>query len=152
MRSISINYKVCHILHALDTIPNMGINTYNWEQPWDLHCLLSTIVQLKNDHLRPLLQNIQVRPAFLRPATPGTHRENLMIKGQCKNIINKSQENVSAAHHSHPTAENPGYFNTIKAQENNLKSKHIKMIMAFKKKMHKSLKFRGKPFKSEGNE
>jgi hypothetical protein len=41
---------------------------------------------------------------------------------------------------SYPTTASPGYPNTIKAQENSLKTSLIKMIEAFKREMNKSLK------------
>ena len=42
--------------------------------------------------------------------------------------------------HSYPITANSGYRNTIKVQENDLKSNLIKMIEAFKEEMNKSLK------------
>jgi hypothetical protein len=42
--------------------------------------------------------------------------------------------------HSYPITANSGYRNTIKVQENDLKSNLIKMIEAFKEEMSKSLK------------
>ena len=42
--------------------------------------------------------------------------------------------------HRYPFTDNPGYPNTARAQENDLKSNLIKMIEAFKEEMNKSLK------------
>ena len=63
-----------------------------------------------------------------------------MFKGPQKNTINKSQGNIKPSKHSYPTTASPGYPNKTKAQVNDLKSNHIKMIETFKEEMNKSLK------------
>ena len=42
--------------------------------------------------------------------------------------------------HRYPFTDNPGYPNTTRAQENDLKSNLIKMIETFKEETNKSLK------------
>ena len=62
-----------------------------------------------------------------------------MAKGPQKNTINKSQGNMAPSEHSYPTTPSPGYPNTTKTQENDLKSNLIKMIEAFKEESNKYL-------------
>ena len=47
---------------------------------------------------------------------------------------------MTPSEHSYPTTACPGYSNTTKTQENDLKSNLIKMIKAFKEEINKSLK------------
>ena len=47
---------------------------------------------------------------------------------------------MTASEHNYPKTSSPGYPNTIKAQENDLKSKVIRMVEAFKEETNKSLK------------
>jgi hypothetical protein len=63
-----------------------------------------------------------------------------MAKGQPKNTINKGQGNMTSSGYSYTTIASPGYHNTNKAQENDLKSNLIMMIESFREKMNKSLK------------
>jgi hypothetical protein len=64
-----------------------------------------------------------------------------MDKGKHKNIINKSQGNMTSPEPSHPsTAILLGYCSTPEAQENDLKSNRIKIVDAFTEEMNKSLK------------
>jgi hypothetical protein len=46
---------------------------------------------------------------------------------------------MTPSEHYFPTTANPGYPNTIKAQENDLKSNLTKMKDTFKEKINKSL-------------
>jgi hypothetical protein len=59
-----------------------------------------------------------------------------MTKSLQKNTTNKNQGNMTL----HSTTASPGYLNTTKTQENDLKSKLFKMIEAFKEEMNKSFK------------
>jgi hypothetical protein len=63
-----------------------------------------------------------------------------MAKDPRKNTVNKSQSNMTPSDLSYPTTASPGYSNTMKAQENNLKFNHIKMIEGFKEEINKALK------------
>lgn len=60
--------------------------------------------------------NIQIRPAFPIPATPGTSRDNQMVKGQWKNT-EKSQGNMVPSGKRELTIASPRYPNTTKEQE-----------------------------------
>ena len=54
-----------------------------------------------------------------------------MPKDQHKNSINKTQGNMILLEHSYLTTVSPGYSNTMKADENDLKNSLIKMIRGF---------------------
>lgn len=69
-------------------------------------------------------------PASLRK--PLGTRSNQMAKSQQRNKINKIQDNMAPLESSYPIANIPGYPNTTKTQENDLKTIFIKMIGAFK--------------------
>ncbi|XP_076790981.1 uncharacterized protein LOC143442434 [Arvicanthis niloticus] len=81
--------------------------------PVALSCMLPTLTPaLLSSHRSTGLhqafctKNIQVRPKFLIPATPGTSRNNQITKGQRKNEINKSHGNLPSSEHNHPTTAN----------------------------------------------
>jgi hypothetical protein len=73
----------------------------------------------------------------IRPANP---RDNQMVKGYCKNTINKSQGNMPLPEPSFPTTASYENFHTSESQENDLKSNLMKMIEAFKEVTSISLK------------
>jgi hypothetical protein len=55
-----------------------------------------------------------------------------MTNGPRKNKINKSQRNITQV----PYFRKPGYADTTETQQDDLKSKLIKMIEAFKEEMN----------------
>jgi hypothetical protein len=59
-----------------------------------------------------------------------------MPKGQCKNTINRNQDNIAPPESSYPATTNPGYPSETEAQKEKLKSQLIKMIESFKYDMH----------------
>jgi hypothetical protein len=63
-----------------------------------------------------------------------------MAKGQHKNTINKSQDNIAPPEFIYLTTKSPEYSNTAEALENNIKSNLTKMIEDFKEEINKSLK------------
>ena len=77
---------------------------------------------------------------------PSTTEEHLgtkaiqIAKGPQKDTINKGHSHMTPLEHTYMSVVSPGYPNTTKAQENDLKSNLIKMIEAFKEEMNKSLK------------
>lgn len=62
-----------------------------------------------------------------------------MVKGQCKNIINKSQGNVASSEPSSLTTSSSGYPNTPEEHDNNLEFHLMKMIETYKEEINKSL-------------
>jgi hypothetical protein len=56
------------------------------------------------------------------------------------NTINRSQGNMMPLEYSFPTKASSRYPNTTKAQENDHKSDHIKMLEVFKEETNKSIK------------
>lgn len=54
-----------------------------------------------------------------------------MAKGQCKNTIDKIQDNMAPSEYSYTTTASSEYPNTIKTKDNDLKSNLIKMIGTF---------------------
>ena len=75
------------------------------------------------------IKNIQATPWINQSAT-----------GQHKSTISKSLGNMAPSEPSYSATRISGYWNTDKAQEDDHKSKLIKMIVAFKIEMNKSLK------------
>ena len=63
-----------------------------------------------------------------------------MPKGQCKNTINRNQDNIAPPESSYPATTNPGYPNETEAQEEDFKFNLMKLIKAFKEDMNKFLK------------
>ena len=57
-----------------------------------------------------------------------------MPESQHKNTINNSQRNMNTWEPRYPTVTKPGYSNTARAQENDLKSNLKKMIDALQEK------------------
>jgi hypothetical protein len=61
-----------------------------------------------------------------------------MAKGKHKNLTNRNQDHSASSEHSTPTTASPGYPNTCKKQNSDLKS-HLKML-DFKEGINNSLK------------
>jgi hypothetical protein len=73
-------------------------------------------------------------------AKPITTRDNKMAKGKHKNISYGNQDYLASSEPSSPTTVNPGYPNTPKKQNSDLKSSPMMMIEEFKKDINNSLK------------
>jgi len=58
-----------------------------------------------------------------------------MAKGQHKNTINKTRDNMSLPEHSYCIAASLVYHNVAEAQENDLNTNHVKIVEALKKEM-----------------
>jgi hypothetical protein len=56
-----------------------------------------------------------------------------MHKEQCENTINKTQGNITPPEPSYAATTNPVYPNETEAEEEDLKSNLIKMVVYFKK-------------------
>jgi spore germination protein YaaH len=63
-----------------------------------------------------------------------------ITRGQYKNTFNNTQGNMALPEPSYPITAHPGYSNTVEAQENDLKSNLMKMIVVFKEQINKLLK------------
>jgi hypothetical protein len=73
-------------------------------------------------------------------ARPDNSRDNQMVRGKGKNISNRNQGYMASSEPSSPTTVNPGYPNTHKKQDSDLKSHLTMMIEEFKKDIKNSLK------------
>jgi len=67
-------------------------------------------------------------------------RDNLMARGNCKNLGNKNQYYSASSEPSSPTEGNSGYPNTPEKQDLDLKSLLMMMVEDFKKDINNSLK------------
>jgi hypothetical protein len=56
-----------------------------------------------------------------------------MAKGKCKNLTNRNQEHWASSEPSRPTTVSPGYPNTPKKQDSDLKSYLMMAVEDFKK-------------------
>ena len=63
-----------------------------------------------------------------------------MTRDKHKNINNRTQYNPASSEPNFPTTASPGYPNTPKKQDSDLKSHLMKMIEAFKEDINNSLK------------
>ena len=63
-----------------------------------------------------------------------------MTRGQLKNTINNSQGNMAPPEPNYPITPSPRCSNTVGALEKSCKSNHMKMIVAHKEEINKSLK------------
>jgi hypothetical protein len=63
-----------------------------------------------------------------------------MVKGKCKNLTNRNQDQSPSSEHSTPTSVSPGYPNTPKKQDSNLKSYLMMLVKDIKKDFNNSLK------------
>jgi hypothetical protein len=62
-----------------------------------------------------------------------------MAKGKCKNLTNKNQNNLPSSEPSTPNSASPGYPNTPKKQDSDLKS-YLRMQVQDIKKGFNNLK------------
>jgi hypothetical protein len=76
------------------------------------------------------------------PITTGTFRDQSYpdSKRPSKEYSQQKPGHLTPPEYSYPTTASPGYPNTTKAQENDLKYNFIKMAEAFKEEMNESLK------------
>jgi hypothetical protein len=63
-----------------------------------------------------------------------------MVKGKCKNLTNRNQDHSATSKSSNPTTACPGYPNTPKKQDSDLKSYLMMLVDDFKKGINNSLK------------
>jgi hypothetical protein len=63
-----------------------------------------------------------------------------MVKGKHKNLTNRNQDHSASSEPSIPTTTNPGYPNTPKKQDLDLKSYLVMLVENFKKGINNSLK------------
>jgi 16S rRNA A1518/A1519 N6-dimethyltransferase RsmA/KsgA/DIM1 with predicted DNA glycosylase/AP lyase activity len=63
-----------------------------------------------------------------------------MVKGKRKNLTNRNQDHSPPSEPSTPITLSPGYPNTPKKQDSDLKSYLMKLVEDFKKKINNSLK------------
>jgi hypothetical protein len=77
----------------------------------------------------------------LQPETARTSntRDYQMAKGKCKNLTNRNQDHLVSSDHSTPTTTSPGYPNTPKKQDSDLKSYLVMLVEDFKKGINNSL-------------
>jgi hypothetical protein len=78
----------------------------------------------------------------LQPETerPTNTRDNQMLKGSHKKLINKNQGYLASSEPSSPTTASPGYHNTLEKQDLDLKLHLMMLIEDFKKDINDSLK------------
>jgi hypothetical protein len=67
-------------------------------------------------------------------------RDDQMGKGKQKNLTNRKQDHSASSEPSTPTTESPGYPDTPKKQDLNLKSYLMMLVEDFKKGINNSLK------------
>jgi hypothetical protein len=63
-----------------------------------------------------------------------------MVKGKCKNLTNRNQDCSPSSEPSTPTTASPGYPNTPKKQDMDLKSYLMMMVEDYKKEINNALK------------
>jgi hypothetical protein len=63
-----------------------------------------------------------------------------MAKGKLKDINNRNQDHWASSEHSMPTTTSPGYPNTSRKQDSDLKSFLMMLVEDFKKGINISLK------------
>jgi cbb3-type cytochrome oxidase cytochrome c subunit len=63
-----------------------------------------------------------------------------MVNGKGKNLTNRNQDHAASSESSTPTSASPGYPNTPKKQDLDLKSYIMKLVENFKKGINNSLK------------
>ena len=63
-----------------------------------------------------------------------------MAKGKCRNVTNRNQGNMAAAEHKSPLIASPGYPNTPKKQDLDVKSLVVMLLQEHMKDINKSLK------------
>jgi hypothetical protein len=65
-----------------------------------------------------------------------------MAKGKCKILTNRNQDHSASSEPSMPTTESPGYPNTPKKQDSDIKSYLMLVVEDFKKDINNPLKER----------
>ena len=63
-----------------------------------------------------------------------------MAKGKLKNLTNRNQDHSASSERSIPTTVSPGYPNTHKKQDSDLKSFLMMLVENFKRGINNSLK------------
>jgi hypothetical protein len=63
-----------------------------------------------------------------------------MVKGKCKNLTKRNQDHSPSSELSTPTSASPGYPNTLKMQDSDLKSYLLMLVEDIKKDFNNSLK------------
>jgi hypothetical protein len=63
-----------------------------------------------------------------------------MTKVKSENHTNRNQDYLASSEPSTPTTVSPGYLNTLKEQDFDLKSYFMMLVQDFKKNMNNSLK------------
>jgi hypothetical protein len=63
-----------------------------------------------------------------------------MVKGKCKNLTNRNQDHSPSSEPSTPTSASPGFPNTPKKQNSDLKLYLMMLVEDFKKEINNSLK------------
>jgi hypothetical protein len=63
-----------------------------------------------------------------------------MTKGKLKNLINRNQDYLASSEPKTPTTVSPGYQNTLKKQDSDLKSYLMIQVEIFKKDINNNLK------------
>jgi hypothetical protein len=63
-----------------------------------------------------------------------------MVKGKCKNLTNRNQDNSPSSEPSTPTSASPGNPNTREKKDSDLKSYLMKLVEDNKKDFNNSLK------------
>jgi hypothetical protein len=63
----------------------------------------------------------------------GSTRDNQMVGGKHKNIVNRGQGYLASSEPNSPTIASPGYSNTLEKQDSDLKSLVMMMIEDIKK-------------------
>jgi hypothetical protein len=69
-------------------------------------------------------------------------RDYHMAKGKCKNLTNRNQDHSPSSENSTPTTGSPGYPNTPKRQDSDLKSYLMMLEEDIKKDINNSQKYR----------
>jgi hypothetical protein len=102
---------------------------------------LTTGTQERVGHLGVLIESNNHRRNKLQPETARTYntRDYQMVKGKHKNLTNRNQDHSASSKPSTPTTS-PGYSNTPKKEDLDLKSYITMLVEDFKKGINKSLK------------
>jgi hypothetical protein len=88
---------------------------------------------------RPEATQGKKRQTLDRVSGPANTRDNHVVKGKCKTIINRGQYTWRSSEPSSPTTSSPEYTNTPEKQEADLKSYLKKIIESFKEDINYSL-------------
>jgi hypothetical protein len=73
-------------------------------------------------------------------ARTSNNRDYQMVKGKCKNLTNRNQDYLESSESITPTTASPGYHNTSKKQDLDLKSYFMMLVENFKKDINNYLK------------